>query len=64
MTKVITRRGEGLTFLRRGTVNVVFKRDLALGVNAHVRDVVYDGSVAPGRHRGSVMAKGSDGDKQ
>lgn len=63
MTKVITRRGEGLTFLRRGTVNVVFKRDLALGVNAHVRDVVYDGSVAPGRHRGSVMAKG-DGDKQ
>lgn len=62
MTKVITRRGEGLTFLRRGTVNVVFKRDLALGVNAHVRDVVYDGSVAPGRHRGSVMAKG-DGDK-
>lgn len=63
MTKVITRRGEGLTFLRRGTVNVVFKRDLALGVNAHVRDVVYDGSVAPGRHRGSVMAK-SDGDKQ
>ena len=64
MTKVITRRGEGLTFLRRGTVNVVFKRDLALGVNAHVRDVVYDGSVAPGRHRGSVMAKGSDGDNQ
>lgn len=64
MTKVITRRGEGLTFLRRGTVNVVFKRDLALGVNAHVRDVVYDGSVAPGRHRGSVMAKGRDGDKQ
>lgn len=64
MTKVITRRGEGLTFLRRGTVNVVFKRDLALGVNAHVRDVVYDGSVAPGRHRGSVMAKGSNGDKQ
>lgn len=64
MTKVITRRGEGLTFLRRGTVNVVFKRDLALGVNAHVRDVVYDGSVAPGRHRGSVMAKGSDGDKR
>lgn len=63
MAKVITRRGEGLTFLRRGTVNVVFKRDLALGVNAHVRDVVYDGSVAPGRHRGSVMAKG-DGDKQ
>lgn len=63
MTKVITRRGEGLTFLRRGTVNVVFKRDLALGVNAHVRDVVYDGSVAPGRHRGSVMAKG-DGGKQ
>lgn len=63
MTKVITRRGEGLTFLRRGTVNVVFKRDLALGVNAHVRDVVYDGSVAPGRHRGFVMAKG-DGDKQ
>lgn len=63
MTKVITRRGEGLTFLRRGTVNVVFKRDLALGVNAHVRDVVYDGSVAPGRHRGSVMAQG-DGDKQ
>lgn len=62
MTKVITRRGEGLTFLRRGTVNVVFKRDLALGVNAHVRDVVYDGSVAPGRHRGSVMAKG--GSKQ
>ena len=62
MTKVITRRGEGLTFLRRGTVNVVFKRDLALGVNAHVRDVVYDGSVAPGRHRGSVMAQG-DGDK-
>lgn len=60
MTKVITRRGEGLTFLRRGTVNVVFKRDLALGVNAHVRDVVYDGSVAPGRHRGSVMAKGSE----
>ena len=58
MTKVITRRGEGLTFLRRGTVNVVFKRDLALGVNAHVRDVVYDGSVAPGRHRGSVMAQG------
>ena len=58
MTKVITRRGEGLTFLRRGTVNVVFKRDLALGVNAHVRDVVYDGSVAPGRHRGSVMTKG------
>lgn len=62
MAKVITRRGEGLTFLRRGTVNVVFKRDLALGVNAHVRDVVYDGSVAPGRHRGSVMAKG--GSKQ
>lgn len=61
MTKVITRRGEGLTFLRRGTVNVVFKRDLALGVNAHVRDVVYDGSVAPGRHRGSVMAKGDGG---
>ena len=57
MKKVITQRGEGLTFLRRGTVNVVFKRDLALGVNAHVRDVTYDGSVAPGRHRGSVMAK-------
>lgn len=58
MTKVITRRGEGLTFLRRGTVNVVFKRDLALGVNAHVRGTTYDGSVAPGRHRGSVMTKG------
>ena len=57
MTKVITRRGEGLTFLRRGTVNVVFKRDLALGVNAHVRGTTYDGSVAPGRNRGSVMRK-------
>lgn len=60
MTKVITRRGEGLTFLRRGTVNVVFKRDLALGLNAHVRDITYDGSVAPGRHRGSVMARQKD----
>lgn len=59
MKKVITRRGEGLTFLRRGTVNVVFKRDLALGVNAQVRGVAYDGSVAPGRHRGSVMSKRS-----
>lgn len=57
MTKVITRRGEGLTFLRRGTVNVVFKRDLALGVNAHVRGTTYDGSVAPGRNRGAVMRK-------
>ena len=57
MTKVITRRGEGLTFLRRGTVNVVFKRDLALGVNAHVRGTTYDGSVAPGRNRGAVMKK-------
>ena len=60
MTKVITRRGEGLTFLRRGTVNVVFKRDLALGINAQVRDITYDGSVAPGRHRGSVMARQKD----
>ena len=59
MKKVITRRGGGLTFLRRGTVNVVFKRDLALGVNAQVRGVAYDGSVAPGRHRGSVMSKRS-----
>lgn len=59
MKKVITRRGEGFTFLRRGTVNVVFKRDLALGVNAQVRGVAYDGSVAPGRHRGSVMSKRS-----
>lgn len=57
MKKVITHRGEGLTFLRRGTVNVVFKRDLALGLHAHVRDITYDGSVAPGRHRGSVMAR-------
>lgn len=64
MKKVITQRGEGLTFLRRGTVNVVFKRDLALGVNAHVREVAYDGSVAPGRHRGSVMSKRSQRGQQ
>lgn len=63
MTKVITRRGEGLTFLRRGTVNVVFKRDLALGVNAHVRGTTYDGSVAPGRNRGAVMRKRAGGQK-
>lgn len=63
MTKVITRRGEGLTFLRRGTVNVVFKRDLALGVNAHVRGTTYDGSVAPGRNRGAVMKKRAGGQK-
>lgn len=61
MTKVITQRGEGYTFLRRGTVNVVFKRDLALGVNARVRgsgsSVIYDGAVAPGRHRGAAQAR-------
>ena len=55
MIKVITQRGEGYTFLRRGTVNVVFKRDLALGVNARVRHVSYEGAVAPGRHRGAHM---------
>lgn len=55
MIKVITQRGEGYTFLRRGTVNVVFKRDLALGVNARVRQVSYEGAVAPGRHRGAHM---------
>lgn len=53
MINVITQRDQGYTFLRRGTVNVVFKRDLALGVNA--KRVQYDGAVAPGRHRGSAQ---------
>lgn len=32
---LVVRRGEGLTFLRRGKQNIVFHTDLALGINPH-----------------------------
>lgn len=55
MQGVITQRGRGYSFLRRGATNVVFDRDLPLGLSASSRDP--GAMTVPGRSR-AVGASG------